>query len=142
MIYCKVLDGFVTDRAVFDGTMPDDWPNKEMWIENEVAQVGWEHDGVEFIQPVSEPPIDESPYFPDLTSRQFWLAALEAGVTKAGLISNVNSAFSGPDLEYYLIEIKESTSFSRSNPMVDILSAMNGFSPSQIDDLWRRSASI
>ncbi|MBB3947696.1 hypothetical protein GGQ73_003667 [Rhizobium skierniewicense] len=41
-IYVKVADGVVTDRAVFDGTIPKDWPDVELWTKNEEAQIGWQ----------------------------------------------------------------------------------------------------
>lgn len=134
-------------RAVIDGVttwVPDDMDNgdrQRIWDEWEMGPADketGERVRVNTIPSFESPPLP----MPELTSRQFWLAALEAGVTKEGLINDVNSAFSGSDLDYYLIEITESTSFSRLNPMVDILASMNGFSSSQIDDLWRRAASI
>ncbi|MBT9373130.1 hypothetical protein [Rhizobium sp. CSW-27] len=41
MIYIRIIDGVVVDRALFEGAMPDDWPDRAAWIEHETAQIGW-----------------------------------------------------------------------------------------------------
>lgn len=51
MIYVKVEDGTVTNRAVFDEPMPTDWPDYEMWHQEEKAQIGWTFDGTTFTAP-------------------------------------------------------------------------------------------
>lgn len=55
MIYIKVVDGIVVDRALFDGEMPSDWPDATDWLRNDVAQVGWIDDGGTFTAPPSLP---------------------------------------------------------------------------------------
>ncbi len=52
MIYVKVENGFVTDRALFDGDMPEDWPDFQDWFQSDEAQIGWKKDGDTFISPV------------------------------------------------------------------------------------------
>jgi len=41
MIYCRVEDGVVVDRAVFDAEIPNDWPDRKYWVRNDDAQIGW-----------------------------------------------------------------------------------------------------
>lgn len=60
MIYCKVENGIVVDRAVFgDEGMPEDWPNRWTWVADEEAQIGWGHDGQAFAPP---PPLEPPAY--------------------------------------------------------------------------------
>ena len=55
--YCRIADGVVVDRAIFDGNMPRDWPDYEQWKLDREAQIGWSYDGSKFHPPVeAEPP--------------------------------------------------------------------------------------
>lgn len=51
MTYCKVVGGLVVERAVFDGPMPDAWPDRSLWVESAEAQIGWSYDGETFSSP-------------------------------------------------------------------------------------------
>ena len=56
--FCRVTDGVVVDRALFDAEPPEDFPAREEWIEDEAAQIGWTFDGEVFAPPQSVlPPI-------------------------------------------------------------------------------------
>lgn len=79
---------------------------------------------------------------PDLSSRQFWLTALELGVTKAGLLEKAREDYEGDDLENMLILIGESSTFSRHNPVVESLSAELGIPADNLDALWTWAATI
>lgn len=79
---------------------------------------------------------------PDLSSRQFWLTALELGVTKAGLLDKAREDYEGADLENMLILIGESSTFSRHNPIVESLSAELGIPADNLDSLWTWAATI
>ena len=57
--YCFVENGVVTNRAVFDGTIPNNWPNRAKWIASEVAQIGWTYANGKFVAPT--PPVIEVP---------------------------------------------------------------------------------
>jgi len=59
MIYCQIEDGVVVNRAVFDEPMPDDWPDKESWVQNNEAQIGWHYADGSFIEP--SPPAEARP---------------------------------------------------------------------------------
>lgn len=54
--YVKVEDGVVVDRAEFDGSIPQGWPEREAWHESATAQIGWSHDGEQFAAPPPPPP--------------------------------------------------------------------------------------
>ena len=54
--YCHIANGVVVNRALFEGEMPADWPDRETWIADDVAQIGWLYDGEGvFIAPEPEP---------------------------------------------------------------------------------------
>lgn len=53
--YIKVENNVVTNRAVFDGDMPPDWPEFAAYQHNEEAQIGWIKHGGNFVAP---PPVD------------------------------------------------------------------------------------
>lgn len=79
---------------------------------------------------------------PALTSRQFWLAALEIGVTKESLLESINEEYSGAERAALAIEVNESASFSRDYPLVSELAEMKGISESELDDLWQWASLI
>lgn len=51
MIYCKVVNGVVVDRALFDTSMPADWPDRDKWVRSATAQIGWGYADGAFIPP-------------------------------------------------------------------------------------------
>lgn len=57
MNYCKIQNGYVVDRAVFEEPMPLDWPDSAMWVQNDEAQIGWSYSNGVF----SPPPAPETP---------------------------------------------------------------------------------
>jgi hypothetical protein len=57
MIYVKIENGVVVNRVVFDAPMPDDWPERETWLQDDEAQIGWLYaDGVFTPPPLSDTP--------------------------------------------------------------------------------------
>lgn len=52
MIYVEVKNNKVTNRAEFDGEIPENWPEKEVWFRNEEAQIGWVYKNKKFEAPV------------------------------------------------------------------------------------------
>lgn len=83
-----------------------------------------------------------SAYMPPLTSRQFWLTALEMGVTKSSLVEQVRTHFNGDEAEAMIIEVESATSFSRDYPLVQEMAEMSGIEPYQLDAMWMRAASL
>jgi hypothetical protein len=76
MIYCRVLDGVVVDRSLWDEPMPADKEDYNEWVQDDVAQIGWFYDGKTFTPPpvVNTLPADKTPTIEER------LAALEATV--------------------------------------------------------------
>lgn len=54
-IYCHVSNGHVDNRALFDGDIPEDWPDRENWIEHSEVQVGWTYADGAFSAPPPPP---------------------------------------------------------------------------------------
>ncbi|MBB3315104.1 hypothetical protein FHT77_000946 [Rhizobium sp. BK181] len=60
--FCFVQDGVVVNRAVFDDEgLPEEWPDRDFWIESEDAQIGWLYEDGVFSPPPSadDPPPTE-----------------------------------------------------------------------------------
>lgn len=65
MIYCRIEDGVVVQRAVFEGSMPEGWADPaHAWVAEETAQVGWSYANGEFAAPpppsLPKPPVTVS----------------------------------------------------------------------------------
>jgi len=83
---------------------------------------------------------------PTLTSRQFWQAALEIGVSEEGLAASI----ADPDDPLYiadeaeraavLIDIRKATSFRRDYPLLVALAAAHDLPEEQLDQLWMWAA--
>lgn len=63
MIYCKVVEGYVADRVVFDGKIPGDWPDASSFVASDEAQIGWSYSGGVLAPP--EPPTPNPPSIDD-----------------------------------------------------------------------------
>ena len=77
-----------------------------------------------------------TPAFPPLPRAAFWLAALEVGVTKSGVLSHVATNSDPAFREQARIMIEESTQYRRDDPLIDFLSAAEGITSEQLDVLW------
>lgn len=73
---------------------------------------------------------------PSLTSRQFWLAALEVGETKASISAYVRGNYPAQDAGRAAIEVESSTSFERDHYLVGDLAGMKGIGSAELDALW------
>jgi hypothetical protein len=51
MIYCKIADGVVVERALFEKRMPSSWPDREAWVRSSTAQIGWGYSDGAFVPP-------------------------------------------------------------------------------------------
>lgn len=77
MIYARVIKGEVVNRAKFEDSMPNDWPDRDQWQEaTDDMQIGARLDGKRYVMPAKkEPePIDKTN---DLATR---VSAIEAEV--------------------------------------------------------------
>ncbi|WLR91023.1 hypothetical protein [Shinella zoogloeoides] len=97
-----------------------------------------ENEGSYQVVPYVPPTVEEMrATFPLLTSRQFWLAAANIGVTKA-LVASTIEALDVSDVEKatLMVELMESTTFERLHyAVVDLANALN-IPAQQLDDLW------
>jgi hypothetical protein len=71
-----------------------------------------------------------TPTFPDLTSRQFWLA-----LAITGHYDDVKASIELLDLEAQ-VEADKATSFERLHPLIVDLSPVLGLTESELNDLW------
>ena len=93
-------------------------------------------------------PEEQRKQLPDLPARQFWLAALSAGITEDTLVDCINSPSNPayiPDpvaRQEAIIDIRKATSFSRSYPTLNQLATAQGIPAEQLDALWMWATSI
>lgn len=59
-IYVKIEGGVVVDRALFSKAMPADWPDRDKYVLNATAQIGWTYDGSNF----NPPPVPDPEFTP------------------------------------------------------------------------------
>lgn len=85
---------------------------------------------------------EQKPYFYDLSSRQFWLAAKQAGVTKEDLIAKAYTKYSKEEAELIELEINTTIYFKRDYPLVADLASAMSLSEVELDHLWTWAASI
>ncbi len=124
-----------TIEVTIDGlgmTVPDDMSNRHRRM---IAE--WEAAGNTI--PAYVPP---APVLPPLTPRQLWIAALQAGVTKASVLEAIEAVEDPEEREYMRIEINEANAYSRHHPAVEKLAQMMAMPNSQIDALWVWAATL
>jgi len=73
-----------------------------------------------------------------LTSRRFWLAALEIGITKESLSVTIDGMnLPTLDAQRMKTELMEATEFERDNPVLIALVSYLNIPQAQFDTLWR-----
>jgi len=114
-------------------------------IATDEAGIGWKYDDGIWIAPEDE----EIPVsYPILTARQFWLAALELGITEQGLLSAIedetNALYIADEIERAAaaIDIAKAQNFRRDYPLVDEMAEAFGLSSIEMDALWAWAALI
>lgn len=85
---------------------------------------------------------DKVNQYKDLTMRQFWLAAFNAGVTRESLEEAVRFKHEKDVADLIILEVNVTSSFSRSYPLMDELCAVAGLSAEELDHLWKWAESI
>jgi hypothetical protein len=86
------------------------------------------------------PPDEARANFPELSPPTFWKAASVIGITKAGVIAQIEQIEDENLKTDMLIDIEEATGFYRLNPTVVAMVAANGITPEQLDALWMWAA--
>lgn len=97
---------------------------------------------VPVVAPDIPPTLEPTVYYPPLTKVQFWLAALNVGVTKSAVLALINQITDSNAKEQALIMLEETTSYKRNDPFVAQFSAMLGISSVQLDQLWLQAATL
>ena len=84
MRYVRVEKGVVVNATIFDGEKPKGWDAPNVWLQSDVAQIGWGFDNGGFLSP---PPVENSAITapPPVTVDR--LAALEAALIAKGVIT-------------------------------------------------------
>lgn len=140
--YVKVTDGRVTDRAIFDTPMSHEWPDKDDWHQNDLAQVGWSAIGDEFIAPHQPPDSEPEPAFRNLEPDQFWFVVRVSGYEPA--LKNWVSSMNDPEHENYnpitwaaaSAKLEFAKFFERDHPLVEAAREAIGMSEAELDSLW------
>lgn len=98
------------------------------------------------LTPEEEAAVTASPVqpvvFPPLTKVQFWLAALNVGITKSDVLALINQIPDKPTREQATIMLEETVLYKRNDPFVLQFSQMMGISSSQLDQLWIGASTI
>ncbi len=79
---------------------------------------------------------------PNLTSRQFWMAAASIDIDKNVLVNLIKAVYpEGVDRKMMIAEL-ETSSFERNNVTVVELMELMEITPEQADDLWMWATGI
>lgn len=137
MFYCKIQDAKVVDRAVFDDTMADDWPDRSDWIESDEAQIGWLLvDGFLTAPPVVTPPVT----IPDLAPYQF-RAMLKLSGRQDQLYAFI-ATLPEPDRTVAQSKLEYSLVFKFDNDLVQTAREAMAIPMQEFKALWLQAHSI
>lgn len=134
-IYCKIENGFVVDRIVFGPEgIPENWPDHDKMVNEEVAQIGWYFSEGVFTPPL--PPVPEFPAtrLPNLEPDQFWFIVrltnheqeLRAWIDD---LDPQTRAYASSKLEFAKF-------YERDNEFVEMARIALGLSSEELDTLW------
>ena len=113
--------------------MPDNWPDREDWINDNEAQIGWTMVGG-VLAPPAPIPLPEVPY-PPLKPYQFWGAVRATGhetalTTWVGAMTDpVQKGIASAMLEFSL-------EFRRDHPLIEAARLHLEMSEAELNDLW------
>lgn len=113
----------INDERYF---IPDDMGNRERQM---VAE--WERQGG-VIPPYVSPTVSIAP----LPRAAFWLAALDASVTKSSVLASIELWPDGVEKERARIMVEEFQQYRIDDPVLQALAASQGISPVQLENLW------
>jgi len=116
-------------QAIIDGMavfVPDDLNNRYRLVLSD-----WETAG-HSILPYVEPAIPPAP----LPRLSFWLAAVEIGVTKAGVRARIDAMPEGVDKKFALVYLEDAERYRRTDPLLNAMAEAEGITQVQLDALW------
>lgn len=129
MNLAEIKNGIVTNIVVVDeNNIPNHMIN---WPEITNAGIGWGYDGSTFINPTTS----EELLAQERATMRCSPAQMRIALIRIGLLEQVQAiADSDPEAS---IVWEYATSIERSSPLIDALGGPNGFTPEQIDDIFR-----
>lgn len=140
MIYCRIKNGVVVDRATFAYEMPEDWPDFEQWVRNDEAQIGWVFDDGELTRPIelSPDPLFPAPRLPNLEPDQFWFVVRVSG-HEDDLTTWLDALREEDPVAWAAASSKLQFAkfFERDHPFVEAAREALGITSEELDTLWR-----
>lgn len=139
MNLAEIKNGIVTNVAVVD---PLDIPeHMSDWIEIKEGGIGWEYDGSTFIDPNPQvEPTPEELLEQERSGMRSSSAQMRLALHRLGILTQVQAiADSDPEAS---IVWEYATTIERTSPLIDALGGPNGFTPEQIDDIFRTAMEI
>lgn len=146
MIYCKIENGAVVNRASFAGSMPDGWAEPgAVWIADEAAQIGWAYDGKDFVPPPKPP--EPPPPYTDINRSAFLFMMNKIGITEAAVEALIDKMPDGTPEQadaktLALIVFRNQQTFARGNQLLQMLTAAAGLTSEAVDAAWRAAERI
>lgn len=152
--YALISGGVVRNVCLWNGDVHTWRPEPEytaIQAPDNVA-IGWTYDGTTWGEPVPVPP----PVPETISDRQFFQALANLGIiteaeaiaavatgTLPALLDGLVEAIPDPAARFDArMKLCGAVEFSRSQPLVAALGSSFGWSPDQIDDLWRAAGSL
>ncbi len=83
---------------------------------------------------LSDAPIEGPPA--PLPRLAFWLAAVEIGVTKAGVRERIDAMPEGVQKTIALVYLDEAQQYRRNDPLLNSMAEAEGITQVQLDTLW------
>lgn len=146
--YCKVVGGVVVDRAIFDGSMPEDWPDRELWQHSETAQIGWTYANGVFTGPAPaeapQPSQDPNDYQLNRVQFRFMIEWLNIGPQ---VDAALNAMADGTEEERATkimarVLYDDGTVFIRSHQFFTQLAPAVGVTSDQINAAWMQAVQL
>ena len=134
---CKIENGVVTNRAHFDGAVPDGWVQDAggTWIQSDTAQIGWTYtDGVFSPPPAPSPP---PPTVPNAVTKLQLVRALR----QLGKEEIFWAALAGADVTTNR-DWSLAVEITRTDPLVTAFAQGLGLSSDEIDQVFILAATL
>lgn len=141
-VYVHVSNGFVDNRAIFSGAIPDDWQDRPNWFASDTAQIGWQIVSGVLTAPSSEEPAPSTNAVDYVLQKYQFDAMLDI----AGLLSTVDAAINAiPDPVQRAVaraRYKDTQTFYRNDSLLNQLATAGGLTPEQVDAYWMQAKDL
>ena len=81
-------------------------------------------------------------WMPTLTARQFRLGLVASGISPSQIDFIISQMPNGPDKDTAEIEWEYATTFKRTHPLIDTLSAALNLTPESVDTMWTNAINL